>query len=127
MGPGSPEPSPELFDELEAEAENASTNGEIIIVGSPECPNCGAVKKLFEEEMGEAVVRYVDIDTPEGKQINTLFDGIEAVPFITYHDREKQRYTKCELVPEGNDMEEAIWTIVCDVKNAEMNRTLPVG
>lgn len=126
MASSSPEASPELFDELEAEVENTEANGEIIIVGAEECPNCGAVKKLFEEELVEGGVRYVDIESEEGQQIDALFDRIEAVPFVTYHDTKTQRYTACDLVPDGTDMETAIWTIACDVKDETKNRTMPV-
>ena len=122
-----PDPSPELFDELEAEAAEAEQHGEIIIVGTEECPNCGAVKTLFEEELEEGSARYIDIDTEEGRKIDTLFGKIKAVPFVTYHDKPKNRYTECDLLSEGDTMEEAVWTIACDVQNEEKNRVMPVG
>lgn len=127
MASSSPEASPELFDELEVDVENAEANGEIVIVGADECPNCGAVKKLFEEELAEGGVRYVNIESDEGKTIDTLFGGIEAVPFVAYHDKQKRRYTKCDLAPEGDSMEDAVWTIACDVKSEEKTRVMPVG
>ena len=81
-----PEASPELFDESDVDANSAEMDGELIIVGAEECPNCGAVKKLFEEELIDGGVRYIDIESEEGQAIDTLFDRIEAVPFVTYHD-----------------------------------------
>ena len=69
---------PELFDELDVEANSAEMDGELIIVGAEECPNCGAVKKLFEEELNDGGVRYIDIESEEGQAIDTLFDRIEA-------------------------------------------------
>lgn len=127
MASSSPEASPELFDELEVDVENAEANGEIVIIGADECPNCGAVKKLFEEELAEGGVRYVNIESDEGKAIDVLFGGIEAVPFVAYHDKQKHRYTKCDLAPEGDNMEDAVWTIACDVKSEEKTRVMPVG
>lgn len=127
MASSSPEASPELFDELEVDVENAEANGEIVIVGADECPNCGAVKKLFEEELAEGGVRYVNIESDEGKTIDALFGGIEAVPFVAYHDKQERRYTKCDLAPEGDSMEDAVWTIACDVKSEEKTRVMPVG
>lgn len=120
-----PEASPELFDESDVEANSAEIDGELIIVGAEECPNCGAVKKLFEEELIDGGIRYIDIESEEGQAIDTLFDRIEAVPFVAYHDKKKRRYTECDLAPEGDDMETAIWTIACDVQNEEKSRTMP--
>lgn len=127
MASSSPEASPELFDELEVDVENAEANGEIVIVGAEECPNCGAVKELFAEELVEGGVRYVDIESEEGHQIDTLFGKIKAVPFVAYHDKPTRRYTECDLISEGDSMEDAVWTIACDVKSEEKTRVMPVG
>lgn len=125
MSPDIPEASPELFDELETEVDADELSGEIIIIGAEECLNCGAVKKLFEEELADGSVRYVDIESEEGQKIDALFDRIDAVPFVTYHDMATHRYTACSLAPDGNDMETAAWTIACDVRDVEKSRTMP--
>jgi len=122
-----PEPSPELIDEMELEADQAETNGEIIIVGAEECPNCGAVKILFEEELEEKSARYVDIGSDEGRMIDDLFGHINAVPFVAYHNKATGKITECDLTPEGESMGEAVWAIAFDLANEEKSRTIPTG
>ncbi|MFA6695005.1 MAG: hypothetical protein WCR85_00110 [Sphaerochaeta sp.] len=125
-----PEPSPDLFDEMppmvpqDATVDGESLKAEIIIVGAEECPNCGAVKKLFEEELEAGGVRYVDIYSEEGQKLDDLFDRITAVPFIALHNQETQEYTECDLKPIGEEMSKAEWTIICNQEDPEKTRQM---
>ncbi|MFA7086493.1 MAG: hypothetical protein WC145_07465 [Aliarcobacter sp.] len=127
------EPSPDIFDEADLVdprlwdvAEEAKEHGEIIIVGTEDCPNCGAVQQLFEEELGSERVRYVDIGEPEGAMLDNLFDGIEAVPFITYRNRATNDYTECHLTSEYEDANDPtspwIWSIDCNPMDPSKTR-----
>lgn len=133
IGSKLPEPSPDLFDEMDvvdpAIVDAAADHGEIVIVGTEECPNCGAIKQLFGEELGSDRVRYVDVGSPEGRQIDTLFGQITAVPFITYHDRKSDAYTECVLQAESIDEHDPdagwTWNIDCDVTDPAKTRIMP--
>jgi|GEM_PF-4694235 hypothetical protein len=97
----------ELIRRVEERLLKKYPQGEFIAVGQEFCPNCIAFKELYQEEIDSGSMKYYDIESPEGKVIEGLFD-IEDVPFILFHDVLKDEYKKCEL-KETDDGYELQW------------------
>lgn len=79
-------------------------NGEFIILGQEFCPNCAAIRELYQEEIESGEIKYYDIESEEGKSFEGLM-GIEEVPYVVFHDLDKDDYRKCELVEVGDGYE----------------------
>lgn len=68
--------------------------GQFILVGEEVCPNCINIKEVYAEEFENDEMRYVDIDSFEGKAIEEKF-GISEVPFIVFRRFDTGEYIQC--------------------------------
>ena len=70
--------------------------GDIIIIGEEICPNCATIKQIYTDEMGEDVIKYLDINEYEAQVIDSIHH-IDSVPFVVYKDLKSGNYYKCRL------------------------------
>jgi len=89
-------------EDIETEAEVKPEDiGKFIIIGHKMCSGCEFLKDVFKDEIERGEIKYVDIESKEGKEYDEMFD-IKEFPFIVY--REKDVYKKCDIKVEGDNI-----------------------